>query len=72
MKKLLIVLLIVLIFSGCAKIGVENAAKFLPPNAIVLTDHGNGWIEFELEGNVFLFNRVKLSYGGLSSITQIK
>lgn len=79
--KVALVLVIGVLLFGCtakSTIGLRvsissvNAEAWLPMNAEVITEHGNGWIEFELEGNRFLYRHVKSGYAGYEALTQIK
>lgn len=67
MKKILVVLLFV-VFAYCAN-NYSTEVKVLPSEAYNITDIGNGWSTFELDGNKFLYHR---GYAGHEAITQIR
>lgn len=79
MKKLIVLILLVLFLVGCGS-GSGNimyevdvdASDLIPLNADLIRDHGNGWVEFELEGNRYLFRHLKSAGRGYSAVTQIR
>ena len=88
MKRLVIVMILMIILcsgcSGCEPLSSKDySTKFdeseaihkipLPSNATHIIDRGNGWIEFSLDDNRFLFICYGYSgHGAWSAITQIK
>jgi hypothetical protein len=73
-KKVILILiaLFILGFVGCssrfAKPGQENRI-YLPKDAEILEDWGNGWIVFESNGRKFLYRRAK---DDMESITELR
>lgn len=61
-KALVLVVLVVVLFSGCMggsgsiywELTAEEANFILPNNAINIENKGNGWIQFDLDDNTYL------------------
>lgn len=79
--KIGLIVLLALFSLGCSakslmgfrvEVNPANAERLIPANAQVITNHGNGWIEFELEGNRYLFRHLKSGFHGYETLTQIK
>lgn len=68
MKKYLIIVILSL-FIGCGT-DSSNPAK-LPTNATNVSDKGNGWVTYELDGMKFLYHKAYAGYKGYESITRI-
>ena len=57
---------------GCAKPAPSSQiTEMLPPSAIITKKYGNGWVEFTLDGNKFLFGIYYKSRKGFGMLTQI-
>ena len=71
-KFVLVLIVIVLSFAilGC-EVSSDDSGS-LPKNATVVRNHGNGWVEFQLEGNTYLFYRGSAGYKGYMALTQIR
>jgi len=78
-KKLPIGILLILILfilgllaltSGCESHKSSQPDR-LPTNAINVTDKGNGWTTFDLDGNRFLYHRSHWGSNGWEAITLI-
>jgi hypothetical protein len=79
MKKMIFCILILVLFISCGDSSLsysidnsERANLYIPPNAKITKDHGNGWIEFTLEDHTYLFFLVKSGYRGYSALTLIE
>lgn len=84
MKKIMILFVIAILFSSCVGDGdgsirptrhltADNADFILPFEAENVVDKGNGWIQFDLDENTYLFLYQQVGGGGrATAITQVK
>lgn len=71
MKKLMLCLVMLFVLTGCS--GSSDPGN-LPSGAMNITNKGNGWTSFTLDGNEFLYHKSPmniLSYKGYECITVI-
>lgn len=74
---ILAVVLLVVVMLGMIKLGESESKEantlnnFLPINAKITKDHGNGWVEFELDNKTFLFHNASSYHQGFRALTQI-
>ena len=63
-----------ILFSGCRihYANERNAYKYIPDHAIFVADYGNGWIEFKLDKENYLYHRINSGIWSRESLTQIK
>lgn len=83
MKKLIVLIACALLLFACGNSSSSNAPEdivflghnlsisTLPANAHNITDKGNGWITFELDGNKYLYRCWCRGHRGYAAITQI-
>jgi len=74
MKKGIIILIILILTTTLivCTVSISKEKNTLPAGAILISDRGNGWIEFELEGKRFLFYKSYYGFQGFAAITQIQ
>jgi len=80
MKKIFIVFLILALFTGCFggsgslywELTASNSDFILPFEAENVIDKGNGWVQFDLDENTFLFLYRKHGSGRATAVTQVK
>lgn len=80
LKLFVLIIFIVVLFSSCYggsghitwALTANESSIYLPNNAMNVVDRGNGWVEFDLDENRYLFFYRKLAGGRASAITQIK
>ena len=65
----LMLLVVWMLFVGCVRNG--GKVDYLPSDAISITDKGNGWYTFELDGKKFLYMQELCGNAGWSAITEI-
>lgn len=80
LKLLVLIVFIVVLFSSCTggsghitwELTASESSTYLPDAAMNVVGRGNGWVEFDLDENRYLFYYRKLASGRASAITQIK
>lgn len=77
MKNILLSLVAAFALVGCVEnqghaFEDEDLKAALPPDATNIEIIGNGWCEFEMDGNKFLFRRTWMDRSASDCITQIK
>ena len=84
MKKIIlfvVLILMVIMLSSCLggasghlfwDITAAESNVIIPFDATNAVDKGNGWIQFDLDGNTYLFLYRKVGSGRAAAITQIK
>jgi hypothetical protein len=71
-KKLLIVLVAVLLMGCGNQMSSENISKRLPTEATNIESVGDGWVEFDYNGQrLLMFTYAGLGYKGYSAMTVI-
>lgn len=73
--KVLLVFLALIFFLSCERrINPQNAREYLPTHAENVTDEGNGWVKFSLDGHHYLFylRRDVGSSRGFAALTEIR
>ena len=66
-----IIIALVVTFLGCSSPNEAGRTSNLPTNAVNITDKGNGWYTFELDGKKFLCNIGWAGYSGWAGITEV-
>ena len=83
MKRFLVVLvLMILLFAGCSDTGgsgsvyweltAEKADFILPTDATNVQTLGNGWVQFDLGEDTFMFLYRKSGTGRAAAVTQVQ
>lgn len=67
MKNLILILLLFLM--SCVSNGGKSG--YLPTGAINITDKGNGWYSFELDGKKYLYQMDVSGNAAWSAITEV-
>jgi len=70
MKKLRLFLIILIIFA-CSCGTMSDQPQALPSNATNIVDLGNGWVQFTLEENNFIYHKEYSGNTGYEGISQV-
>jgi len=71
MKRFIFLMLILLVaIVACAKYSDDK--EHLPTGATNIIDKGNGWSQYTLDGNVYLYHKTATGYYGFECITKIR
>ena len=81
MKKLLIGLILILSMVSCKKVVISNGEVievssdvlyYLPQRAKITKSYDGRWVEFELDGNVYLFGNISAYKAALTKIGEVE
>lgn len=79
MKKIIILLsLVSLVFSGCSEtakgelINPSRPEYLIPTQATIIKEYDRGWVEFELDGHMYLYQGAARGNYSYTSLTLIK